>query len=148
MSLEGANKKTPKFTLRGLQCKAKVVKCYDGDTCQVVFPFHGELTRWTVRLYGINTPEVTRCSNEEKIKGIKARDFVSNLILDKEVWIKCYDWGKYGRLIADIYFTPDFTGATLSNIIIENNHSKQYMRTEDGKTQSDDSITLTKVGFT
>lgn len=132
MSLKNASKETPKFSLRGLKVKAKCVKCYDGDTCWVVFPFNGELTRWTVRMYGVNTPEIGRCSDEEKVRGITARDFTRSYILDKEIWVKCYKFGMYGRLIADIYFNAEYEGKTMNDLIIEAGHSDcDYMRTED-----------------
>jgi endonuclease YncB( thermonuclease family) len=128
---DGASKKTPEFSLRGMRCLAKCVDCYDGDTCKVVFPFHGELTRWTIRVYGVNTSEIRGGSDEEKKMGILARDFTRKLVLDKMVWVSCYGFGKYGRLVADIYFDEQMEGPTLSDMLIEAGHSEPYMRTED-----------------
>ena len=78
--------------------KAKVVKVYDGDTITVDFDLG--LNVWlkgqTIRLYGIDTPELR---GEEREKGLEARDYVRDLILNKEVFIQTYKdkKGKYGR---------------------------------------------------
>ena len=34
------------------------VYMYDGDTIKIVFPLHGELLRWSVRISGVDTPEI------------------------------------------------------------------------------------------
>ena len=129
--LKLATNKTPEFTLRGTQCRARCVDCYDGDTCKVVFLFHGDLTRWTIRVYGVNTPEIRGVPDDVKKKGIEARDFVRELVLNHDVFVSCYGFGKYGRLIADIYFDESCTGESLSDKLISAGHSLPYMRTED-----------------
>eukprot|EP00899_Mesostigma_viride_P013390 jgi/Mesvir1/22051/Mv12706-RA.1 len=48
------------FTLQGLRLQCKVVSCYDGDTARVVtmFPWSSQPQKLTLRLAGINAPEI------------------------------------------------------------------------------------------
>ena len=55
------------FSLEGNNVSAKVVQVYDGDTCDLVFDYRGELVRYKCRLEGINTAELGK-------KGAKGRD--------------------------------------------------------------------------
>ena len=67
--------------------KAKVVNVYDGDTCTVDIDLG--LLIWNkgekIRLNRINAPELR---GNEKVKGLKSRDFLRSLIFDKEVFIE------------------------------------------------------------
>eukprot|EP00899_Mesostigma_viride_P005150 jgi/Mesvir1/14636/Mv05306-RA.1 len=48
------------FTLDGLRLQCKVVNCHDGDTVRVVtmFPWSSSPQKLTLRLAGINAPEI------------------------------------------------------------------------------------------
>ena len=67
--------------------KATVIKVYDGDTITVDFDlgFGIVLKKQTIRLFGINTPEVR---GAEKADGIISRDALRQRILGKQVIIK------------------------------------------------------------
>lgn len=88
---------------------AKVVNVYDGDTIRVIInlgfgvTFNGYDGKGVqVRLFGVDTPEIRGSQRE---LGIEVRDYVRNLILDKEIVLKSFKdkKGKYGRYLADIY---------------------------------------------
>ena len=66
---------------------AKVIKVYDGDTITVDIDlgFGIMLRKQTLRLYGINTPEVRGESKEE---GKRVRDLLRERILEKTIIIK------------------------------------------------------------
>jgi endonuclease YncB( thermonuclease family) len=88
----------------------RVIKVYDGDTITIAarMPFKtmtGPIYRFSVRLNGINTPEMKgkNVSEDEKNAEIKAQIFVSNLILNKYVSLKNVKNEKYGRILADVY---------------------------------------------
>jgi len=127
--LHNASKSTPKFTLDGQVYRAKCVSVYDADTVNAVFLFHGELTRWAIRIYGVNSPEIRSGTPETIMAGMRARDWVREQILDKIVYVKCYGFGKYGRLIADIYLDSTCSNQTLSSMLLENGMAVPYMRT-------------------
>ncbi len=66
---------------------AKVVKVYDGDTFTVeAYPWPGLEAKASVRVNGVDTPEILGKCEAEKQKAIEARDFVKGLILGKTVF--------------------------------------------------------------
>jgi len=84
----------------------QVIKVYDGDSITIAayFPMdNSPLFRFSVRLNGIDTPEIKGKNNDEKIVAREARDALSNLILHKEVILKNVGTEKYGRILADVY---------------------------------------------
>ena len=48
----------PLFSLEGRKVWVKVVGVYDADTCRVVLFLEGKLSQFSVRLSGIDTPEM------------------------------------------------------------------------------------------
>ncbi len=86
---------------------ALIVKVYDGDTVTALVDLGFKIkTTIKVRLAGINAPEVRGKSRPE---GLKTRDFLRDLILDKEVIIQTQKdkKGKYGRYIGVIYLKDE-----------------------------------------
>jgi micrococcal nuclease len=124
--------KTNKFSLKGYKTYAKCVSVYDGDTIHVVFkmPNHNECYKWVIRVNGVDTPELRTRNKYEKQLGYKARDFLSNLILDKIIILECLDFDKYGRLLGEIY--SEGNEKSISNQMIEQGHAKAY----DGGTKA------------
>ena len=124
--------KTNKFSLKGYKTYAKCVNVYDGDTIHVVFkmPNNNECYKWVIRANGVDTPELRTRNKYEKQLGIKAREFLSNLILDKIIILECLDFDKYGRLLGELY--NEGNEKSISNQMIEQGHAKAY----DGGTKS------------
>jgi len=84
----------------------RVIKVYDGDSITIAakLPFDDStLYRFSVRLNGIDTPEIKGKSADEKEAAKLARDALSNLILNKNIILKNVDNEKYGRILADVY---------------------------------------------
>lgn len=132
--LKLATEDTPEFSLDGLNTLCKVVDVYDGDTMKIVFYYKNDLLKWTVRLWGINTPELRpslKLANREDIirKAKESRDYVINLCNDTEnlVYFKCLGNDKYGRLLGKIYLDKDYT-VSINELLIKNNHAVEYMR--------------------
>lgn len=90
----------------------KVVKVYDGDTITVAttLPLRdtpNTVYRFSVRLNGIDTPEIrTKCAEEKEIAKL-ARQQLADLCLGKIVKLTNVSTEKYGRLLADIHLTDD-----------------------------------------
>lgn len=86
--------------------KAKIVSVYDGDTCRADIDLG--LKVWIknekLRLLRINAPELR---GEERDEGLKARDFLRELIDNKEVMLQTQKdkQGKYGRYLAEIWIS-------------------------------------------
>ena len=109
-----------------------VIKVYDGDTitisAQVVGdPFAPTYYKWSVRLRGIDTPEIKGKTQDEKDAAIVAREALSKKILDKKIFLKNIKYDKYGRLLADVYFNHLF----LNKWMLDNKYGVEY----DGGTK-------------
>jgi len=84
--------------------KAFVVSVYDGDTVKVDIDLglHVTLKKEKIRLARINAPELR---GEEHDEGIKSRDFLRELVLEKEILLETIKdrKGKYGRYLGEIW---------------------------------------------
>lgn len=81
----------------------KVIQVYDGDTFTIATYLFGEIYRFSVRLYGIDTPEIRTKDSKMKTRAILARDALHELIMNKIVELKNVEYEKYGRLMAHVY---------------------------------------------
>lgn len=104
---------------------AKVIKVYDGDTFTVeAYPWPGLEAKASVRVNGVDTPEIRGKCPEEKQKAIEAREFVKGLILGETVSLKNVKHGKYaGRVIADVKMG---NGDNLAEKIISQGLGREY----------------------
>lgn len=103
---------------------AKVIKVYDGDTITVGF-YHGDSEkpyRASVRLYGIDTPEMKGKTPEEKASAKLAQQFLSSQILGKIVTLTNISKEKYGRLLADVYCNE----VHINQLMVDNGHAVSY----------------------
>ena len=84
----------------------KVIKVYDGDTITIAnyLPIENSpLYRFSVRLSGIDTPEIKTKSKAEKELAIAAKNALSDLLLGKIVELRNVSNEKYGRILCDVY---------------------------------------------
>ena len=87
--------------------EGKVIKVYDGDTITVQFklPYKASpLYKISVRLNGIDCPELKTKNAIEKQCSQIAKEKVSDLLMGKVVQFKNVSMEKYGRLLADVYY--------------------------------------------
>ena len=109
-----------------------VIKVYDADTITIAskLPYdESPMYRLSVRLNGIDTPEMKGkgVSDEEKEAAKLARDFVSNLVLNKFVSLQNIESEKYGRILADVYIGD----IHLNNLLLKERYAVKY----DGGTK-------------
>jgi micrococcal nuclease len=93
--------------------KGRVIKCYDGDTITIAayLPYkNSHLYKFSVRLAGIDCPELRTDNKNEKAIAIKARDILSSRILGKIVYLKNHSTEKYGRILADVIYKNESCG--------------------------------------
>ena len=78
----------------------RVIKVYDGDTITIASKIpklkNSQIYKFHVRLNGIDTPEIKTHDEDEKNIAIKARDALSDKILNKDVILKNVKIEKYG----------------------------------------------------
>lgn len=113
---------TPRFSFVGQVIRAKCVKVYDGDSCTVVFDTSGKNCRHSIRLDGYDCPELRSKSPMEKKCAVLARDFLASVILDTIVQLKCKDFDKYGRILADI----EIEGICVNQLMIDRGFGRIY----------------------
>jgi len=104
--------------------KAKVLDVYDGDTFTLLIDIGFKIyLNEKCRLMGLNCPEVATRDLNEKAFGFEVRDYVKELILDKEITIRTYKEGKFGRYLIDLYLED---GTKLNDLLIEKKYAKPY----------------------
>jgi endonuclease YncB( thermonuclease family) len=88
----------------------KVIKVYDGDTITIVTQLHnGDLVptkglyKFNVRILGIDAPELKTNSTAEHDLGIKARDALSALLMNKVVRLSNISYDQYGRILCNVF---------------------------------------------
>ena len=91
-------------------CEGQVIKVYDGDTITIAakLPYNDSLLyRFSIRLNGIDSPEIKGSSEDEKAAAQVSKRALENLILHKYVVLKNQSTEKYGRILADVYIIYD-----------------------------------------
>ncbi len=107
-----------------------VIKVYDGDTITVAskLPYKSSpLYRWSVRIKGIDCPEMkTKNKNEKKVAEI-AQCKLSEMILHKHVKLENVSNDKYGRVLADVVYRK----TSIGKFMVKNRLAVEYY----GKTK-------------
>ena len=104
--------------------------CYDGDTCKFdipdVPPVFGK--NLSIRIRGIDTPEIRGKCENEKVLAKKAKEFI-NFLMNKAttIEIKNVERGKYFRVVADVYVD----GKSIAEYMIQNNYALPYAENID-----------------
>ena len=117
-----------------------VTSVYDGDTIKIAYPgLPEELGKLSVRVRGVDTPELRGKCTSEKKKAQLSKKFTKNIIEKNgnKVILENMTWDKYGgRVLADVYIIEKtkigYTKINLSNMIIKSGHGRKY----DGNKRS------------
>lgn len=158
--LESADSTVPEYSLKNQFMLGKVVYVYDGDTIHIVFNMNNKLIKFNCRLILIDSPEIcpknikdVNKRNNEIESAIKSRNYLINQITNipitntkmtkneikelcgkstKLIWIKCFDFDKYGRLLVELYDSKD-SKISINQLMINNNYALSY----DGGTKKE-----------
>lgn len=105
--------------------RAYVRRVYDGDTITVDIDlgFGIELKNQSIRLLGINTPEIR---GKEREEGLKSRDALRKRIANKWIIIKTKKdkKGKYGRWLGEIYMAGD--AESINSWLLKEGYAEVY----------------------
>lgn len=108
------------------------ISAYDGDTIKIaqLLNLNGEIKiyEFTVRIKGIDCPEIRTKNHVEKQCSIEVRDFVHNLIYNKRIELSNVGVDKYGRVLADI----EVDGINVAQELM----GKRFAVAYDGKKKS------------
>ncbi|PKR55454.1 thermonuclease family protein [Thalassospira marina] len=103
---------------------------YDGDTIYVLIPgLPGEIAQMSVRVRGVDTPEIRgKCASEKELAN-KARDYARQSLKQAQKVEFCEpEWGRYGgRVVASVRID----GRALDEDLIKEGLARPY----DGKTK-------------
>ncbi|HWO97594.1 MAG TPA: thermonuclease family protein [Bacillus sp. (in: firmicutes)] len=103
--------------------KSVVTNVVDGDTIDAVVDLGYQIkTEQRFRLLGINTPE----RGEEGYNEVKK--FVTEKLLDKEVYIQSSKDDSFGRYLADVYYHDGENQVHLNQQLLENKLAKPYKK--------------------
>ena len=155
--LESADSTVPEYSLKNKFMLGKVVYVYDGDTIHIVFNMNNKLIKFNCRLILIDSPEIcpknikdVNKRNNEIESAIKSRNYLINQVTNipitnpkmtkneikelcgkstKLIWVKCFDFDKYGRLLVELYNSKD----SINQLMINNNYALSY----DGGTKKE-----------
>ncbi len=119
-----------KFSFKNYKTLIKVIKVIDGDTIVGIFKFNNQFYKYNFRINGIDTPEIHSENEYEKKKGIDAKNYVHNLLINKILFVEFLDFDKYGRILLNLYL--DNNSEQLSDHLINGGYAQKY----DGKTKS------------
>ena len=129
-TLNEFDKKTPTFSLKDTFKMCKIVDVYDGDTVRGVFENNGVYNKWTIRMYGYDSPEIRpsrKLENRDEIKrkAKESRDYLKSKILGKTIFLHCLDFDKYGRVLANIY-SEEMGNKSINDHMVEMNYGYPY----------------------
>ena len=94
--------------------KVIIKSCYDGDTCTTT---KGE----KIRLACIDTPEL-KGPKAKPIKAMKSKDFLNNLVANKQISLKRITKDRYGRTVGELFKN----GLNIQKMIVDNGYGKIY----------------------
>ena len=151
---------TPLFSFNGVNGMSRVVDITDGDTIKAIINFKDDYYKIIVRLNNIDTCETKSKCEANKNLGINAKKRLYNLITNKTIetndkklikkelndncyliYLKCYDFDKYGRVLGDIYKNEN-DNISFSSILI--NEKLAYIYGGKTKLTEEEQIELLK----
>lgn len=113
----------------GIVCQCKVIDVYDADTITIILPLEEKLYKTKCRLLGIDSAEKRTKNLDEKKVSFEATEWLKDLILNKIIWVKCGDWGKYGgRMLGTLYMSKEDLNNdhSINNSIIKHGYAYEY----------------------
>jgi len=122
----------PCFSFIGKSFVGIPANIYDGDTLSIIFVYNGTPVKYRCRTLGYDSPEMKpSLSNQtreaEKVLAHKAKDRFIELLTkhaDKNIFIKCHEFDKYGRLLVEIWNYVDKD--SINCMMINEGHGKPY----------------------
>lgn len=122
-------KKVKKFTFNNYNTFIKIIKVIDGDTVKGIFKFNNSFYKYNFRINGIDTPETRSKNDNIKKKGLIAKDYLYNLIINKTLFANFLNFDKYGRILVNLYLNDK---ESISDHLIKGGYAYKY----NGKTKA------------
>lgn len=123
----------PLFSFENIQCYAKIVDVYDGDTFKACIYHRNRIIKINCRTLGYDSPEIKPRLNitnrEAHIEEAKqAREYFKDLINypDGLVYLNCHKYDKYGRVLVTVYQHMCNKTKSVNDMMIEAGHGYRY----------------------
>ena len=104
---------------------SRIVRVYDGDTFTVDIDNWPDIIGYhiSVRVYGIDTPEIKGKTTYERMMAKKARDLARNILYHAhKIELRNIRRGKYFRIVAEVYVD----GRNLADIMLAHKLAHPY----------------------
>jgi micrococcal nuclease len=85
--------------------------------------FNNILTKWKIRLLGINCKELRSKDKEEKELAIEVKHFLKDKILNKIIKLECDDFDAFGRILGKIYLDDEL----INELMISEGYAEYFM---------------------
>lgn len=125
--LKNLSHSTKLFSFEGEIHMVKVTKCYDGDTVHCIFKHNNKYNRHVIRMYGYNSHEMTSRNPVLKKKAIDAKNRITELLLNKVVYLECKHFGKYGRIVGIIKINLS-DNESVNDLMLRESHGLPFMQ--------------------
>ena len=118
------------YKLKG-DFRCKVVDVYDGDTVTIILYNKFGYEKHKLRMFGYDSPEMKPRLNitnrDDEIKKAKeAKEYLSNIVLNKIVTFESMGYDKYGRLLGKLYLPKLFDRIEINELMIKEGHGYPY----------------------
>jgi|TARA_R100001163_G_C5017636_1_gene161437 micrococcal nuclease len=111
--------------------EGELIKVLDGDTIDAYIDLGFDLkVKKRIRYMGIDTWESRTRDKDEKVKGLAAKARNKELLEQGVFKIKSFGTGKFGRVLGEIFVSPDFVGESITESI--NNPDSNIDLSSDG----------------
>ena len=112
------------FDLNGYHTLCKILKIYDGDTFTIGFRFGTKFYKKSVRIEGIDTPELhSKVEKEAKLCRL-GREFAKERYLDELVHVLMKENDKYGRILVELFDRE--TGESINRMMVQHKFARTY----------------------
>ncbi len=106
-----------------MQNLARCTRVIDGDTFEAVIDLGFYISlKITVRLYGVNCPEMHPKDSDGKSSGDAAKAYVASRIENKDIHVWSYKKDSFGRWLCDVLVD----GLLLAKELIDNGYGVPY----------------------
>jgi micrococcal nuclease len=103
----------------------EVLKIVDGDTVDVKIDLGFDVWhKCRVRLLGINAPESRTRDKEEKVRGLAAKDWLTEQLSTEEypIELQSHGKGKFGRVLGEFFIND----VNINKLMVDIGHAVEY----------------------
>ena len=102
--------------------EGKVIKVYDGDTFTIASIINNQAYKFSVRLRGVDCPEIKTQDSEEKEIANFVKEKIIEKIMNKIIFLEDIGYDKYGRILANVKYENE----DISDWLLKNHYAVIY----------------------